>query len=471
MKSLYLGNLTILFILSLVFLNCKSTTDPVSSTITSFDLTVSDANIRLGEQSQVRVSFVKEGTPDTSLIWFSDNSDIATVNDSGLIVTQSRGMVVITAASRLDITKSANITIQVTEVSRVTAVNIAGQVLDDSLELTAGVTEQLVVSVGVVGNVSTDVSWHSTDNDIADVNIRGMLTAKKKGEVTIIATARADATKSDSFLLIVKPLPSVTSVEIRQNGPYMITVSDALLLDVDVEIEGGRVDTSVVWMSSDTSLATVSANGLITAVGVVATGETRVNIIVSSVVDTSKADTVSVLIILPPIVTDVILEPTGSSVVVGETQILNLTVLILNQANSSVVYSISDSSIVSITMSADSIIVTGLSQGRATITARSVFDPTKLAEATVNVIEPKVIVVTLLSTTTSINLEENISLTVMVEVEGGASQNVRWSSSNMSIATVIDGVVTGVALGSATITATSVFDSDKTAIVIITVTN
>ena len=61
-----------------------------------------------------------------------------------------------------------------------------------------------------------------------------------------------------------------------------------------------------------------------------------------------------------------------------------------------------------------------------------------------------------------LNKTTTANLTVTVNVTNGASQNVTWESSNSSIATVSSsGVVTGLAVGTCTITATSEFDSTK----------
>lgn len=77
--------------------------------------------------------------------------------------------------------------------------------------------------------------------------------------------------------------------------------------------------------------------------------------------------------------------------------------------------------------------------------------------------------VTVSPTSDSIAVSETLTLTATVSPEDATNKTVTWSSSDDSIATVVDGVVTGVAAGNATITVTTV-DGSFTATCEITVT-
>lgn len=77
--------------------------------------------------------------------------------------------------------------------------------------------------------------------------------------------------------------------------------------------------------------------------------------------------------------------------------------------------------------------------------------------------------VTLDKTSASVKLDKTLTLTATVEPANAANKDVTWSSSNTSVATVSNGVVTGVATGDAQITATTV-DGNHTASCTVTVT-
>lgn len=70
--------------------------------------------------------------------------------------------------------------------------------------------------------------------------------------------------------------------------------------------------------------------------------------------------------------------------------------------------------------------------------------------------------VTLNSTSMEIEVGQSQTLTATISPSDAENQKIIWSSSNSSVATVADGVVTGVSAGNATITAKS-DDGGKTA--------
>ncbi|MCQ2078022.1 MAG: Ig-like domain-containing protein, partial [Bacteroidaceae bacterium] len=72
-------------------------------------------------------------------------------------------------------------------------------------------------------------------------------------------------------------------------------------------------------------------------------------------------------------------------------------------------------------------------------------------------------------TSKTMNVGDELELEAAVSVQNGAAQTVTWSSDKEAVATVNNGKVTAVAVGTAVITATSTADATKKAIVTITV--
>ena len=117
-------------------------------------------------------------------------------------------------------------------------------------------------------------------------------------------------------------------------------------------------------------------------------------------------------------------------------------------------------------------LVTAVAQGSATITASAESDGNGhyvTATITITVSPVKVTSVSLDSASESVKVGKTVTLVATVYPSSATNKSVTWSSSNTSVATVANGVVTGVAAGTATITVTTV-DQSKTATCTVTVT-
>ena len=167
-------------------------------------------------------------------------------------------------------------------------------------------------------------------------------------------------------------------------------------------------------------------------------------------------------------VTGVTVSPTTASVVAGATTTLTATVAPSNATNKNVTWSSSNTAIATVSTAG---IVTGVAAGTATITVTTT-DGAKTATCAVTVTSATVAVtgVTVSPTTASVAAGATTALTATVAPSNATNKNVTWSSSNTSVATVSTaGIVTGVAIGTATITVTTQ-DGSKTATCAVTVT-
>jgi uncharacterized protein YjdB len=167
-------------------------------------------------------------------------------------------------------------------------------------------------------------------------------------------------------------------------------------------------------------------------------------------------------------VTGVTVSPTTATLNVGGTQQLTATVAPSNATNKTVTWSSSNAGIASVNASG---LVTAVATGSATITVTTQ-DGNKTATSaiTINTTNVAVTGVTVSPTTAAINVGATQQLTATVAPSNATNKNVTWSSSNSGVASVnTSGLVTGVAVGSATITVTTQ-DGNKTATSAITVT-
>jgi uncharacterized protein YjdB len=191
----------------------------------------------------------------------------------------------------------------------------------------------------------------------------------------------------------------------------------------------------------------VSSSGVVTGV---AAGSATI-----TATSEGKGGTASVTVTPVPVAT-VSVSPPTPSVIVGQTVQLTATTRDANNnvlTGRTVTWSSSNTGIARVSSSG---VVTGVAAGSATITATR---EGKSGTASVTVTLAPVATVTVAPSPASVGVGQTVQLTATMRDANNnvlTGRTVTWGSSNTGIATVSSsGVVTGVAVGSATITATS----------------
>ena len=155
----------------------------------------------------------------------------------------------------------------------------------------------------------------------------------------------------------------------------------------------------------------------------------------------------------------VTLDKTSVEVLIGQTVHLSATVLPEATTDKTIRWSSSDDSVAMV----DEGTVTAHKVGQATIKATC---GNKEASCVVNVLPIVVEEISFNKTSVSLKVGETVTLTATVKPDDATDKTVTWSTSDASVATVNDGVVTAKKVGTATITAKA---GDKSATCEITV--
>jgi hypothetical protein len=163
-------------------------------------------------------------------------------------------------------------------------------------------------------------------------------------------------------------------------------------------------------------------------------------------------------------VTDVTLAPSSANIAVSSTVQLNATVSPSNATSQDVTWSSSNTSVATVNSNG---LVTGAAPGTATITVTTV-EGNKTATSLITVRIP-VDSIELTPSTLTIEEGKQGSVSVIFTPSNATNQNVSWSTSNSSVATANNGIITAHAAGTATITATTQ-DGNRTSTCTITVT-
>jgi len=210
---------------------------------------------------------------------------------------------------------------------------------------------------------------------------------------------------------------------------------------------------NVTWTTSNADVATVT-DGTVTAV---APGTAAITVTTE---DGEYTATCTVTVIR--LTTGVTLNKVNTTLPAGSSETLTATVYPLNATDKSVTWTTSNAAVATV---ADGT-VTAVAAGIATITATAANGQTATCEVTVT--QP-VTGVSLNKTRLSITMGSSETLTATVAPANASDKSVTWTTSNAAVATVTDGIVTGVAPGTATITVTTT-DGELTATCTVTVT-
>ncbi len=201
----------------------------------------------------VALSYSVFPADDASITWTSSDPELLTVAN-GVVTALKPGIVTVTAAIGL---VSESVTIE-------TYVPASSLILNHTEAWLQAAREniQLEVSAYIPENASATVTWKSSSTIHATVDENGNVTTIKPGEVTITATTEKGVT-ADCVLRLCYPVSSVT----LSSPASAVYIYETMQLTATVVTSKETFTNKLVtFTSSDEAIATVDANGLVTAV-------------------------------------------------------------------------------------------------------------------------------------------------------------------------------------------------------------
>ena len=239
-------------------------------------------------------------------------------------------------------------------------VHVTGVTLNTTATtITKGGTTTLVATVSPNDAGDKSVTWSSNDTSVATVSSEGVITAVGCGEAIITVTTTDGGCTAQCTTTVENP---VTGVSLNTN---VLTILTGLTYQLEATVSPSDAcgDKSVTWSSSDSTIATVSNNGLVTAV---ATGSAVVT--VTTTVGSYTASC-AVEVSEPVAVTGVTLNKATLDIFEAQTEQLVATVLPNNATNKNVTWSSNNSNIATVDSNG---IVSAVTTGSAIITVTTV---------------------------------------------------------------------------------------------------
>ena len=435
MKSFHSVFLALLAAFTLLPTGCETPDSPQepSGPVAVESVTVSPQNLELkvGETATLTARILPSNAQGT-LSWTSSNTAVASVAN-GTVTAVAAGSATITASAG---GKSASC--QVTVKATQTVVEVESVTLDrHEMTLTEGETNRLVAKVSPSNATDKTISWATSNPAIVSVDKEGNVKGVAVGTATV-AASHGNLSDACKITVTASAVP-VTSISLDKTT-LALAEQDTYQLTATVKPDNAT-DKTVTWSTANAAIATVSNNGLVTAV---AEGTTTITAKAGD-----KTATCSVTVskkVIP--VTSVTLNKTSLALTEQETFQLSATVSPDNATDKTVTWSSSNTAVATVSSNG---LVTAVQEGSATITAKA---GDKTATCTVTVSKKVIPVTSFTFGDDWFYVEKDHTLQLPFQSSPtDANETLTWTSSAPSYVSVDqNGLVSGLKIGTVTIT-------------------
>jgi len=240
---------------------CEVTVTKAKVAVTGVSLDNTLLLISVGESRKLSATVKPSGATNKEVSWTSNNESVATVDSNGNVKGLKEGSATITVTTK-DGSKTA--TCKVTVSKPVSTIAVTGVSLNKtSLSLTVGESQSLSATVSPSNASDKSVSWKSSDTSVATVDGSGNVKAVKAGTATITVTTKDGSRIARCLVHVSAAVINVTGVSV---SPTSVTLAEGERKELTATVKpSNATKKSVTWTSSNTTVATVSTSGLVTA--------------------------------------------------------------------------------------------------------------------------------------------------------------------------------------------------------------
>lgn len=385
----------------------------------------------------------------SQVVWSSSNESVLTVDANGLVTAVGDGDATI-AATVDGVSATTDAITVTTPVVKVSGVKLSASNLKLAV---GGEPSTLIAAVEPDNATNKNLSWSSSDPTVATV-ADGVVTPVKAGVATITVTTEDGEHSATCKVTVIQP---ATGITLDKQKVVLVGAATEQLKAAVVPVEANQ---TIVWKSSNESVATVDQTGKVAAVS---KGAATITV---STEDGTYSQDCAVTVSNPA--TNLTVDQSVLGLKKGEEGTVKVSLagtlagevdetnLALDDTGASKAFKVVDNGDGSYTVTA---LKTG--SGSFVITAGSLSQTVSVTVT--NPAQKAELNKTSLSFTVG---DASTKLSATVSPADADDTTVSWTSSDSSIATVKDGVVTPLKAGTATITATC---GDKTATCAVTV--
>ena len=222
----------------------------------SINVNQTELNMKLGSTFKLVSEVLPTNTADKTVTYRSENESIATVDGVGTVTALALGETKITATAASGV--STDIKILVTEQGGTNSIESITLSITN-VTLSPGNELQLVGTYSPSNANPKELIWESSDTNVVTVE-NGLITALSSGTAKITVSngsgvsASCNITVSSSTQTISNITISPASLSLKVNGSTQLSVNF---------FPANASNKTLVWSSSNRTIATVDANGLV----------------------------------------------------------------------------------------------------------------------------------------------------------------------------------------------------------------
>lgn len=214
------------------------------------------ATVYTGEAINLSATVIPSDTTQSKNITYkTSNPSIALVNN-GVVQGIATGSVTITATSSNGLYAKCTVTVKKKEIP-ITDVTLNSR----TATINMGNTVKLVAKISPSNTTqSTNVTWSSSNTNVATVSSSGVVTGKKAGSATI--TVKTSNGKKTTCTVKVNKIP-ITGITLNKTA-VTVNIRKKISLIATIKPSNTTDSTKITWSSSSKSVATVSSMGVVT---------------------------------------------------------------------------------------------------------------------------------------------------------------------------------------------------------------
>lgn len=215
-----------------------------------------EIELSIGDTEIINITVVD----DRKLTMYSDDPEIATIDDDGKITAISSGNTTIHITTSLGDEKIIKVHVKEERIP-ITSITLNHE------NVTLNENESITIEAKINPDNTTDkldLKWMSEDNSVAIVDEYGKITAIHEGSTVIIVTS-VNGVYSRVIVNVTKKQIPISDIEVIEDD-ITLNVGDKKEINVNIKPSNTTDDKTLSWKSNDTGIAIVDNNGIITAI-------------------------------------------------------------------------------------------------------------------------------------------------------------------------------------------------------------